>query len=74
MSSELSAAIRAYNASVGMEEIAERDHEYPIELNYNYAITPAIQVMPSIQYVISPSGDDDAENAVILGLQLNLNF
>ena len=51
-----------------------RDHEYPIELNYNYVVTPAIQLMPSIQYIIDPNGDNDAENAMIAGLQLNLNF
>ena len=56
------------------DSMAVREHEYPIELNYNYVITPAIAVMPSVQYVINPNGDEDAENAVIWGLQVDLNF
>ena len=45
-----------------------------IFLNYNYVITPAIAVMPSIQYVIHPNGNSDNDNATIIGLQLSLNF
>jgi len=73
VSSELSDAMRLYNAEMP-DSIAVREHEYPIELNYNYVITPAIAVMPSLQYVVNPNGDEDADNAVIFGLQVDLNF
>ncbi len=62
------------NANFSDDEVLVREHEYPIELNYNYVVTPAIQLMPNIQYIIDPNGDNDAENAVIAGLQLSLNF
>ena len=74
VSSELTNAQRLYNAEMVGDSMAVREHEYPIELNYNYVITPAIAVMPSVQYVINPNGDEDAENAVIWGLQVDLNF
>ena len=74
VSSELTRAQRLYNTAYADSEVAVRDHEYPIELNYNFVITPAIAVMPSIQYVINPYGDSDTDNATILGLQLSLNF
>lgn len=74
VSSELSRAQRFYNDSFGDDSLTVREHEYPIELNYNYVINPAIAVMPSIQYVINPNGDSDAQNATIVGLQLSLNF
>ncbi|WP_218352277.1 carbohydrate porin [Alteromonas lipotrueiana] len=74
VSSDLTDAQRLYNANFEGESVTVRDHEYPIELNYNYVITPAIAVMPSLQYVINPYGDEDADNALIVGLQLSLNF
>ncbi|WP_199529798.1 carbohydrate porin [Pseudoalteromonas sp. bablab_jr010] len=74
VSNELSDAQRFYNTNFSDDEVLVRDHEYPIELNYNYVATPAIQLMPSIQYIIDPNGDNDAENAMIAGLQLSLNF
>lgn len=74
VSSELTDAQRFYNETFSDGSVAIRDHEYPIELNYNYVITPAVAVMPSIQYVINPNGDSDADNATIVGLQLSLNF
>ncbi|RZD21636.1 porin [Pseudoalteromonas sp. MEBiC 03485] len=74
VSNDLNDAQRFYNANFLNNELIVRDHEYPIELNYNYVVTPAIQLMPSIQYIIDPNGDNDAENAMIAGLQLSLNF
>ena len=74
VSSELTRAQRLYNTAYADSDVVVRDHEYPIELNYNYVITPAVAVMPSIQYVINPYGDSDSDNATILGLQLSLNF
>ncbi len=74
VSNDLNDAQRFYNANFSNNELIVRDHEYPIELNYNYVVTPAIQLMPSIQYIIDPNGDNDAENAMIAGLQLSLNF
>lgn len=73
VSSKLTDAQRFYNAQAE-DTIAVQKHEYPIEINYNYVLTPAIEIMPSLQYVINPNGVDENDDAVILGLQLALNF
>nr|WP_275126879.1 carbohydrate porin [Xanthomonas arboricola] len=48
-------------------------YEYPIELNYNIAVSRGIEVMPSVQYIRHPGGLD-GDNATIVGLQVSLNF
>lgn len=71
----LSNAQRNFNRNlpVGAAPIGVQRHEYPIELNYNFAVTRGIEVMPSVQYVRHPGGFD-IDNATILGLQVSLNF
>lgn len=74
VSKTLRQAQRQHNTILSSNRHIVREHEYPIELNYNYAVTPAVEVMPSIQYVIHPNGDKQADDAIIVGLQLSLNF
>ncbi len=74
VSKELTDAQHKYNVNHINSDFNVRSHEYPIELNYNYAITPAIELMPSVQFIIHPNGDRDEENAIIAGLQLSFNF
>lgn len=74
VSSRITNAQERFNALEGVESIDVQSDEYPIELNYNFVITPAIEVMPSIQYIVNPNGVNDEEDAVILGLQFSLNF
>lgn len=70
----LTAAQKRYLAK-GIDESAfVQEHEYPIELNYNYVVSEAVEIMPSLQYVINPNGNNQASDALIVGLQVSLNF
>lgn len=76
VSSELTAAQRQYNQlrPAGASAVGVQRYEYVVELNYNIALTPGIEVMPSIQYVRHPDGLANVANATVLGAQLSLNF
>lgn len=74
VSSDLTDAQRRYNAIDGNVAIDVQEYEYPIEFNYNFVLTPAIEIMPSIQYILSPGGDEEEDDALILGMQFSLNF
>lgn len=76
VSSKLTTAQQRYNQSlpVGASPVDVQRHEYVTELNYNIAVAPGIEVMPSIQYVRHPNGVKTADDATVLGLQLSLNF
>ena len=48
--------------------------EYPLELYYDFAVTPAISLRPNIQYVHKPSGMDGASSVTVLGLKTSIAF
>lgn len=76
VSRRLTDAQRRYNRAppmAGAPALSVRRYEYPIELNYNVSVTPAVEIMPSLQYVRHANGLD-GKNATVLGLQLSLNF
>lgn len=76
VSRRLSDAQRRYNRApptAGAPALGVQRYEYPVELNYNFAVTPAVEIMPSLQYVRHANGLD-GKNATVLGLQLSLNF
>ncbi|WP_349811711.1 carbohydrate porin [Xanthomonas dyei] len=75
LSERLRAAQTRYNQRLpaGTAAIGVQRYEYPIELNYNIAVSRGIEVMPSVQYIRHPGGLD-GDNATIFGLQVSLNF
>ncbi|TAL84683.1 MAG: porin [Rhodanobacter sp.] len=77
VSSKLTAAQLRYNRLrpvAGAAPVGVQRYEYLVELNYNIALAPGIEVMPSIQYVRHPDGLANVANATVLGAQLSLNF
>jgi len=48
--------------------------ETAMELYYNARITPWLNVSPSVQYIFSPGGDHDVDDAVIAGIRLQISF
>jgi porin len=54
--------------------VAVQSAETDIELNYRAQITPFFSLMPNLQYVIRPNGDETIPNAFVLGLQAGLTF
>ncbi|HBK45715.1 MAG TPA: porin [Xanthomonadaceae bacterium] len=75
VSDKLSDAQRRYDRNLppGAAAVAVQRYEYPIELNYNFAVARGIEIMPSVQYVRHPGGLD-IDSATILGLQVSLDF
>ena len=50
------------------------DYENALELYYSAALTPWLNISPSIQYIINPGGDETAGDAVVLGVRLQMRF
>ena len=48
--------------------------ETAMELYYNARITPWLNVSPSVQYIFSPGGDHDVNDAVVVGLGVKIAF
>ena len=48
--------------------------EYPFEVYYGWAATPAIIVRPNLQYTINPGGVSARKNVVVLGLKTTVDF
>ena len=50
------------------------DYENVFELYYSAAVTPWLNISPSIQYIANPGGDKTAGDAVVLGMRIQMRF
>jgi len=50
------------------------DYENVFELYYSAAVTPWLNISPSIQYIANPGGDKTAGDAVVLGMRIQMTF
>lgn len=50
------------------------DKEYPVELYYGLALTPAVTLRPNVQYFHRPGGLDDERDVVVVGLKTVISF
>lgn len=57
-----------YRAAAGAER-----HETAFELTYRAHVHDRIQIQPDIQYIINPGTDRTLENALVIGVRLELN-
>ena len=57
-----------YRAAAGAER-----HETAFELTYRAHVHDLIQIQPDIQYIINPGADRTLENALVIGVRLELN-
>ena len=48
-------------------------HETTFELTYVLPITDRLQIQPDLQYIINPGADRTRENALVIGVRLELN-
>jgi carbohydrate-selective porin OprB len=48
--------------------------EYALELNYNISINRAVNIMPNIQVIINPAGNNERAAVLVAGLQVWLSF
>ena len=75
VSDKLNEAQRRYDRNLPLDAspVGVQRYEYPIELNYNFAVMRGVEIMPSVQYIRHPGGLNTA-SATILGLQVSLDF
>jgi porin len=45
-----------------------------LEWTYQMALAPWLTLQPDVQYIIQPSGMSDIPNALVIGMQLAINF
>ena len=57
-----------YRAAAGAES-----HETVFELTYRAHIHDLIRIQPDIQYIINPGTDRTLENALVIGVRMELN-
>ena len=50
------------------------DYESVFELYYSAALTPWLNISPSVQYIANPGGDKAVSDAVILGVRVQMTF
>ncbi len=51
-----------------------QDYEVELELSYRYQVTEYFYVQPNIQGVINPGAANQLDDALVLGLQLQIDF
>lgn len=51
-----------------------QDYESVLELYYNAEITPSLHISPDIQYVTNPGGTDNAQDAFIIALRIQMKL
>ncbi len=54
--------------------LERQNRETTIELNHQFQVTPAVYFRPAIQYVVTPNGQDDIDNALVVGFEASLIF
>lgn len=64
-------ALRVQQAS-GQAQRA--DVEYPVELYYGLALSPALTLRPNVQYVRNPGGFEHDRSVVVWGLKTEVSF
>jgi porin len=64
-------ALSDARADAGLER---QDTETTLELNHQFQITPALYLRPAVQYVITPNGEDDIDNAFVVGFEASIIF
>ncbi|MFH1878422.1 MAG: carbohydrate porin, partial [Candidatus Omnitrophota bacterium] len=51
-----------------------RDTETVLELNHRFQIGPWFYITPDIQYILRPGGQNDIDDALVLGVEISTNF
>lgn len=56
------------------DKLPGQDAETVLELNHRFQVSPWCYITPDIQYIIKPNGQDDIDNALVLGAEASINF
>lgn len=50
------------------------DNEYGMELYYRDTVTNGITIQPDVQYIINPGSDTVTDDALVVGVRVDINF
>jgi porin len=56
------------------KNLRDQDYEMVLEWTYEMALVPWLTLQPNVQYIIKPSGMSNIANALVLGMQIAVNF
>ncbi|MFH1791646.1 MAG: carbohydrate porin [Candidatus Omnitrophota bacterium] len=56
------------------DKLEGQDMEIVLELNHRFQISQWFYITPDIQYVINPNGQDNIDDALVLGVEISVNF
>lgn len=56
------------------DKLIGQDAETVLELNHRFQVSPWCYITPDIQYIIKPNGQDNIDNALVLGAEASVNF
>lgn len=62
------------NSSGTGAPVPVQDAEYPIEIFYNFNLTPWLSVEPLLQYVVHPGGTNVYPNVLVAGANIAITF
>ena len=48
------------------------DNETVFETYYNIAVSPWLHISPDIQYIASPGGDKTVDDAIVIGVRVQI--
>ena len=64
----------SYAQSQQLAGQGDPDYELELELGYRYQVTQYFYVQPNIQGIINPGGTGQLDDALVIGLQLQVDF
>ena len=56
------------------KDLTGHHYEMVLEGTYEVALAPWLTLQPHVQYIIQPSGLSNVANALVLGMQIAVNF
>ncbi|MGI9534127.1 MAG: carbohydrate porin [Thermodesulfobacteriota bacterium] len=66
--------VLGFLAGVFSDDLPGQDYEMIVELSYNIMVAEWMAVQPDLQYVINPNGTDEIDNAIVLGVRMEVEF
>ena len=54
--------------------VPSQSTETALELNYHLQVNPYLYARPNVQYVVTPNGRSEIDNALVLGVELGVTF
>ena len=63
-----------FRRTLAAVDVAASPSESTLELTYADKVAPRLTLQPSVQYVVHPGGDRDADRAIVLALRVSIDL